>query len=234
LGRFGSDNSNSLYADVAEVFLYKRALGAFDFNILHAYLNNLYALSLPTYLGTIALDGDSITCGAKGIPSWPQTLAAADSNYVTINHGVGAQNLVSMIADSEKVDASYQADLTNILVVFAGTNDIVFNGHTGALAYQHFANYCSARKAKGWKVVCVTMLPRAGAGEETQRQSFNNLIRANYLTIGDALADVETLPMGAANQHLSTTYFNADQIHPNNTGHAALATLIGGAVNSLK
>ena len=80
----------------------------------------------------------------------------------------------------------------------------------------------------------ITMLPR-GSADETQRQVLNNLLRTNWKTFADGFADVETLAsgMGAAGANSNLTWYNADAIHPNDTGHALLYTLISGVLTPL-
>jgi hypothetical protein len=68
------------------------------------------------------------------------------------------------------------------------------------------------------------MLPRNGV--ETARQTYNGLIRTNHGSYSDALADVETIAIGAAGANTNLAKYVADQIHPNQSGHDDLKALI--------
>jgi lysophospholipase L1-like esterase len=89
------------------------------------------------------------------------------------------------------------------------------------------------------------MLPRTGF--ETQRASLNALLRADFnvatsdpnvwlpapgITYADVLIDVgNDANIGQAGQNTSLTYYDADQLHLNNTGYGVVA---GYAVTAIR
>jgi lysophospholipase L1-like esterase len=125
----------------------------------------------------------------------------------------------------------------HVCVCFGGTNDR-YNGTAIATVQNRFQTYCESRQASGWKVVAVTMLPRSDAGTpagfETDRQTFNTWLRANYTNFADALADVAAdTRIGDSGDELDSTYYSADQVHPKTAGYTVIAEIVGAAVLSL-
>ena len=149
------------------------------------------------------------------------------------NFGLGAVTLASLASQaSTVVDPLYDGARRSVLVIFAGTNDVALSGTPGATVYSTLASYCNARRAVGWKVCVVTMLPRTGTN--TERATYNSLIRANWPSFADALADVGgDATIGQDGQNTNTTYYNADAIHPNSACHAILANYIRAATGKL-
>src|SRR6266478_10231883 len=100
-----------------------------------------------------------------------------------------------------------------------GTNDL-YTVKTGAQVYADLRTLVADLRAHGNpKVVVCTMLPRSGV--ETERQNLNNSLRVDH-SFADAFFDVETIStIGAARANTDTTYYDADQVHLNDTGHAA-------------
>jgi hypothetical protein len=90
----------------------------------------------------------------------------------------------------------------NIVVMWEGEEEL-YNGADPETAYANLAEFCTARKAAGWQVVIVTLLPRpvdavdiypTRAHYEADRQTINARLRANWSQYADALADVASNP----------------------------------------
>ena len=117
--------------------------------------------------------------------------------------------------------------MRNVLVWFSGTNDIWGSSDSADTIITSISTACAARKAAGWqKVIVATILPRGPGNDanETKRQTVNASIRANYATYADGLVDIgNDATIGQATQNSNTTYYNADQIHPSEAGHAIIA-----------
>ena len=165
------------------------------------------------------------------------------ANYSWFNCGIPAETLETMATNAAThIDGLYDATKDyNICVMFGGTNSIAstVGNETGATAYATLVSYCQARRAVGWKVVVVTMLPRTGNGGsgglfEVDRTAFNSLVRANWQTFADGLADVGADPvMGNSSTLTNTSYYGSDQIHPTVTGAQIVARYVVKAVNSI-
>lgn len=196
-------------------------------------------------VGMLKFEGDSITAGS-GLgagESYPlQTQAALGLTPVYweySNVSTSGHTLVQMTADAAaQVDASYSvANDHNVLVIFGGTNDIATAGDDGATAYATLESYCLARKAVGWTVVVVSMLPRTAGitgsppgGFAVNRTAFNNSLLANWPTFADALADAGNDATLA--DPTDTTYYQ-DQIHPTAAGATIIAGYVTAAIEGL-
>jgi lysophospholipase L1-like esterase len=225
--------------DIAELMLSTSSRGpsAADINRLIALVNSTYALSIPFFTKQVLYIGDSITAGYRataGGGSWASTIAAANPTRWHLNKGQASAGLADMVTEaSVQFSTLAGCGVSTSVVIFAGTNDIALYTKTGAQAFTSLLSLCSTlRTAGAAKIAVVTMLPR-GAGSETERQNLNNAIRADGLAHFDAVADVETLSMGAAGANSNTTWYNVDGTHPNDLGHAQLANLISGVMSSI-
>ena len=116
-------------------------------------------------------------------------------------------------------------------------NSMVPQLKAGATASEVYNNrlvpYCSAVKAAGFRLVIGTMLPRSDLSSPQQAEwnAYNALIRANWATISDVLADYQANstigPFAAA----SNPVFYPDGIHPSRAGYGILAPIFATAVN---
>jgi hypothetical protein len=126
-----------------------------------------------------------------------------------------------LAARAAVVDACLQAGKPCELHVACGVNDFYLNSRTAAAAYADLAAYCVARRAAGWKVALYTALPFGplSGPQEAERKKFN--ARVVGTSLADRAVDVASRPEFA--DPTSLRYFDADQIHPNDRGHAAYA-----------
>lgn len=180
--------------------------------------------------------GDSITAGtgASGGSSYVQKIQQSGGYYQNTdftNIGVPGETMATMASstalETQLFNASYT---THTDVLWGGTNDIAVSGATAAATYASLTTKVAALKSAGYKVECVTMLPR-GAGNQVAQQAYNTLILAN--TAGcDSIADPTTNPaFSGATINPADTF---DGIHPNNAGYAILAPIIKAALVSLQ
>lgn len=196
----------------------------------------------PVYIVT---EGDSLTLGSfstNGLtyPRQLSLLCSADNRMVAVsNMGDNGATLTSMTTGAAiQLDPQYDANKgTNHIVIWGGTNDMG-NGDSGATAYARMVTLCNARKAIGFRVVCVTCMPRTRgldpADFEDQRLAFNASIRANWTTFAHALADVGAdSRLGVNGCQDDTTYFHTDKIHLNNTGYGVVAALVKAQLDAL-
>ncbi len=128
------------------------------------------------------------------------------------------------------VDARYVAGRYSVCVFWEIGNDLWY-GASQADAYTHLVDYCTARRAVGFRVVVLTCLPRFNgstpASYETDRTAINDLVRANWTSYADALADVASTDLS------SSAYYPGDGIHLNTAGYAIVATTVAAAFAGL-
>lgn len=195
--------------------------------------------SVP-FLKGCTCDGDSLTSGfgVAAADAYPAQLQASlGATWAVRNMGVSGQSVVNMETDAAtEIDVCYASDRSkNILVAWGGTNDMASFGSSAAQAYADFVTYCTNRRAAGWKVVAMTMIPReADATLETKRLTFNTSIRNNWATFADALVDLGLdANIGLPGSQNNATYFQADTIHLKAAGMAIVSAAAATAVGSL-
>ncbi len=242
--------------------------------------NMLYLSSAPAAPGTtggigwiagtygtrhVVFYGDSITAGDSTSESPRPYELDADYPQIVINligsdywrkfnKGYSGETAASLRDNyASRVPPCYDSSkIKNILVVWAGTNDIYF-GASAATAYSNFKDICALGAATGFQVIAVNMLPRNDAGVpggfESSRTAFNAAFAADFPT---ATADGAVFAantgitfasfgvrvsfvsgMGAAGDCNSTTNYSADKVHPNPTGNALVAPKIKAAIDLL-
>jgi lysophospholipase L1-like esterase len=191
----------------------------------------------------LVFDGDSITFGYN-VPasSYPAQCVAAltDQSYAMYLVAIGGSTWAALIARAAtSIDPIYDArPAKKIVCAMAGTNDLWACGTgAGAAVFAQVVAYCQARRAAGWQVIVLTMLPCAtsavdkGASFDTEQVALNAAIVAGWAAFADGMVDV------ASNANLSdandTTYFYADKMHLNATGYGVVAGLVKTAIEAL-
>lgn len=114
---------------------------------------------------------------------------------------------------------------TLVICDFSGVKDIS-EGKTPAQILALAEAYADARRVAGFDyILTATVTKNTGytAGQETTRQQYNNLLRANANNKFDAILDIDSL--AHAQNPANTTYFT-DGIHPSNALAAEFADLV--------
>lgn len=123
-------------------------------------------------------------------------------------------------------------NLTNIFVGWEGRNDVVVAGASGSTAYNNLVTYYNARKAAGWTVVAMTVLPSTSLSE-ADRTTINSGLRANSANYADALCDVASdTTIGQAGQNSNTTYY-VDGVHCTDAGYGIVANYVKATLQTL-
>lgn len=194
-------------------------------------------VSNPLTNAVIVGDGNSYVQG-NGYTSFVTVISTTspfNSNSITFyNFGVGAQTTPNMIADqATQVLPVYVSGVQNILLVCEGGNDIYFNGSV-ANAVANMRTYCNTARAAGFKVILTTTIRRdqttTFGDNPTQYNAklaqFNDSLIADN-SFYDALIRPDTDP-------LFLTYtsggYDADKVHPNQTGQNRFAALFINAI----
>ncbi len=178
--------------------------------------------------GQEVYEGDSITqgLGATVNRGWtrrlvrPATLRRRD----TAQSGIYLSTLVSQAAS--RVDPLLVSGEANKLYVFAGTNDIALGGATAAATYSSLTTYTTARQSAGWTVVWITPLPRGADDSATQTaiKDYRDLMLAGAAGAGVSVVDAWNI-WGLNGNNSSPDFY--DQTHPNDSGYAKIALLVG-------
>jgi len=188
--------------------------------------------------GILVWEGGSIIIGgsaADGEELTRQTRALLDHTCHSYKSTSGNRTLADMIAQaSVRVDPHYDpvAD-ANVCVVMAGGGDLASGGDPQAVL-DALRTYCAARRAAGFEVVVLTLLPRSDpVGFDAARAVYNDILRAQWPTFADGLANVAADPrIGADGANLDPVYF-ADAIHPTSAGYAVMAAAVAPALEGL-
>lgn len=215
--------------DYAEFLVTSSAPTAAAVNAMYHMANATYGLALTPFTKQVLFVGDSITAGGKATTSggsWASLIAGANRSNYYINTGEPSAFASDVLADAPTRFYPYSScGVPTTCTIMLGTNDIA-NSHSAASIYANIRDIALGLKANGAsRVVIVTILPFS-SGTEAIRQSACDLLVANADGAFDAIADVRGITMGTAGNNTDTTYYNADQVHPNDAGHAALYALI--------
>ncbi len=229
IGANGVGTPNQYAAcQIAALAIYSRALSSEEIAKLQQYFRMRYLATRLVFVGDSITHGTAAT-GAVGFSAltWLNKLKSS------VDLGVGGTTIVQMLAKASYESFAWKRvnRTLNTVVIMGGTNDIA-TGATGAATYANLVKLCAIWRSVGWRVVVVTMLPRTGT--DAERASYNTLIRNNYATFADGLADAggDAL-MGQNGQNTDTTYYNVDTVHPNDTGHARISTYVIAAITWL-
>lgn len=210
--------------------------------------NNLFTPAIDNTHVRLVFTGNSLVAGS-GVTTIFETVSYVTAELLNnptvicehINGGIGGQTTTEMISRFTSYDLFLRDDskVKNIYIPFEITNDMILP--TGALTntqvYDNYVALCNLARAQGFYVIACTILPRSSAivlsnrpTFEADRQIINQLIRDNYTTFADGIADVGADPtIGDAGDETNTTYY-ADLTHLNATGTRILADYFADAI----
>jgi lysophospholipase L1-like esterase len=215
------------------------------------FLSGVHVLASADTLA-IATFGDSITDGATSTndanASWPSVLArrlqaAGMKNVAVINHGISGNRVVRDGTGANAL-ARFDRDVlaqpgVKYVVIMEGINDIGQGTRDGApadaaiTAEELIAGYrqmAARAHERGIKVIGATLTPYEGAAYysaagEVIRSTVNNWIRTSGAY--DAYVDFDMVTRDPANpKHFRSEFNIRDNLHPNDTGYAAMADSI--------
>lgn len=180
---------------------------------------------LTTTNSVVVTVGDSITFGSGASTPWPSLLSTVNA-FTVHNSAVSGHTTWLIITNFSTEVAAHisRKAKNNIVTVFIGSNDGALYGATARHTANRLAAYCRQLKLAGAKPVVLTMISRVGY--DTFKNSYNALIRDEWRTYADAIADVaDDALLGADGAYSNATYF-ADNIHPTDAGHALIAAAV--------
>jgi hypothetical protein len=181
--------------------------------------------------GVLVWEGGSIIAGAgatRGLELTGQTLARMDHTCRSFKSTSPGRKVEDMIAQAPvNVDTHYDPDAdTDICIVMAGGGDFVVGADLETV-YGGLQVYCAARRAAGFKVVVLPLLPRSTPeGFNAARNTYNAELREHWASFADGLADFVTDPrIGADGANLNPLYFS-DGIHPTSAAYGVMAAAV--------
>jgi len=190
--------------------------------------------------GIVVWDGGSIIGGYKASPGMEfpaQTLRLVPHPVTSLASWSRAAPLADMLAQAPlEVDARYRAEAdADVCVAMGGGGDLSL-GREPALVHDDLAAYCLGRRAAGFRVVVLTLLPRREPVEfEAARHTFNEQVRANWASYADGLADIAADDrVGEPFDCLDLTYYQPDALHPNDAGYAVMASVAAPVLGRLQ
>jgi len=182
-------------------------------------------------------EGDSLTASGG---NWATKSAhAALPGYQTKgNVAVSGATLIDIVGRAAATDARIVPGALNVLSLLIGANGMADTGTYPSVNnwLASLAAYCDARRAAGWYVLLVTLLPQgSGAVEFNARRAVANpeirLWTANGSIVAgkhaDQIFDLAADPiMGPDNaQSANPSYWAGDSVHPNQTGYDRMTVL---------
>lgn len=215
-------------------------------NYLKAFVAAGIAACLVTATGSaldrvnLVYEGDSLTVGYPGASdaSYPAQLGtlltAVGRAYPYSNRAASSETIVDMLASAETdaVDATYDAAVANIAVLWSGTNDLFHTSDSAATIYANLTTWVQGRQAAGFRVIVLTPMPSDHVGVpgdyETRRVALNALINANSAG-ADAVVNLDA--DSRLTDPADATYF-ADRLHLTTAGYAVVAALVQPAIVS--
>jgi hypothetical protein len=189
--------------------------------------------------GVVVWDGGSIIAGHgadRGFEFPVQTLAVVPrvvNSYVSVS---ASAKIADMLAQAPtEVDARHDpsADL-NVCVVLAGGGDFRA-GASAAEVYASLRTYCELRRAAGFSVVVLSVLPcnRTETFPAT-RFAYNTMLRDGWDEFADGLVDLAGDPrIGDDGDEFDRQFYLVDQLHLNNAGNTVMASVAAPVLNAL-
>jgi lysophospholipase L1-like esterase len=188
--------------------------------------------------GVLVWEGGSIINGGSATDRQEltrQTRALLDHTCRSYKSTSGNRVVADMIAQApERVDVRYDPSAdANVCVVMAGGGDLA-GGADPQAALDGLRTYCAARRAAGFQVVALTLLPRSTPeGFNQARATYNAMLREQWPAFADGLADVNADPrIGADGANLDPVYF-LDQVHPTSAGYGLMAAAVAPVLEGL-
>lgn len=219
------------------------------------FLSGVHVLA-PADTRVVVAFGDSITDGATSTndtnASWPSVLArrlqaAGMKSVAVVNQGISGNRVVRDGTGANAL-ARFDRDVlaqpgVKWVVIMEGINDIGQGSRTGAAAdaavtaeelIAAYRQMAARAHERGIRVIGATLTPYEGAAYyspagEMMRSAVNDWIRTSG--VYDAVFDFDAVTRDPSNpKHFRTEFNIRDNLHPNDTGYAAMADSIDLAV----
>lgn len=183
----------------------------------------------------IVFVGDSLTAGALGTNPYNFYISLPTYNgqsFTSSNIGVPGFRTYQMLENATSLNAKYSrySDL-NIAVIWGGYNDF-HAGQSPAAVYSYLKEFAEHERKLGYKVIIATVI--SGVGVDSQRNQLNALIRQNWPSFADGIADIAANPnLGTDGAYTNDTYYQPDQVHLTDAGYALVGSLVQPSIMQL-
>ncbi|WP_263382780.1 GDSL-type esterase/lipase family protein [Granulicella arctica] len=184
--------------------------------------------------------GDSITFGLGVSTPWPSLLTLTNQPAYTITDwGISGIELTA-INGSEPNRAALRCHTSagpSIAVIFAGTNDFALVATAPTAVLMSLLGEVQTMKQAGCKVFVGTMLSRGGNDVggtlyDANKDAYDALILSQAKAGGaDGIIDFAANPLLGADGANQGSYFQSDNIHPNQAGQQLLANAASNVLN---
>lgn len=186
----------------------------------------------------VVWDGGSIVAGHRADPGYDfptETLSLVPRVCQSYVSYTGGAKVADMLAEApSEVDAHFRlgADL-NLCVVQAGGGDFRA-GASAADVYGALKTYCTERRAEGFRVVVLTVLPASDPVTfEATRLAYDALLRTSWGKFADGLVDVAADGrIGGTGDNLDRQFYQSDAVHLTNAGNAVMASVAAPVLNA--
>lgn len=183
----------------------------------------------------IVYAGDSLT-EAIAVPHPYNYFLTVPTEYSQHNIGVSGKYMSAINTEaSSYVDTLWVNSSTKVVIIWAGINDF-WGGKNAQETYDSLRTFCLHERSLGAKVIVLTTISHTGGNplySDTTRNQYNDLIRNNWNTFADGLADVAlNQNIGLDNSYQSTTYF-ADGAHLTQIGYQIVADIVQPVLNNV-
>ena len=187
----------------------------------------------------VVWDGGSIVAGHRADPGYDfPSLTLSLVPRVCESHVsyTGGARIADMLAEAPtEVDAHYRstADL-DLCVVQTGGGDFRA-GASAADVYGALRTYCSERRAAGFRVVVLTVLPASDPVTfEATRLAYDAMLRSAWQGFADGLADIAAdHRIGDTGDNLDRQFYQPDALHLTNAGNEVMASVAAPVLDAL-
>lgn len=244
----GLSNNGSWPGGVSEFLVFKRALSTDEWKQMLVYLANKWGMyetdfvmcvgnSLTSGQGSTSGDAQPVTTTGNNYPSYLQNSLGSSAVVRTDAFpGRTLDQIISGIPEYSRLIVTPSLTGKNrTAIVWEGTNSL------GALVspadcWTKTATICTMLRSYGFDQILIgTVLPSGtNPTTETNRQSYNTLVRSNFAAVADGVADFGAdVTIGVAGAQNNTTYYNVDKLHLKDVGYVIVASIAKTAIDAL-
>jgi hypothetical protein len=191
----------------------------------------------------VVCDGDSRTYGftTTGGEVYPYSdTLELGANYQVYNTGIVYATLTDQASGAWLVDTAYtrvdqyysNVATNNIVVIWAGRNDIEAFTQGASAVYNSLMSYCKDRKQKGWRVIVCTEIDLID--HDAERVILNQYIRQQWYEFADGLCDLAAID--SLSDHTNVNYFVQSElpgVHLTEKGYATVGGWVAKSITEL-
>jgi len=193
----------------------------------------------------IICDGDSRTDGYTGGTSPWRYSEHLDlgTNYIVYNTATGGVTFTDneiegvrwITKDAYNVVTPLKSEtsMNNIVVIWAGFNDVAVRDKSTRETFESLKIYCLARKSEEFKVIVVTEPSTSSIVGEGRRLILNSLVRNSVYEYADRLVDLEQNEFIGPQGTASNTKFFFDGVHMTEEGYGLVGAIVRSEILNL-